>query len=314
MTRVPLDSDLAGDYHRPIMAATFDIDRLMDASGKVDLSDIDWSEVPRHPLTPQALRALRYFLITEGSTFFYAKVLMSTRAVVEVPELAPFLAVWVYEEEFHGRAFRKFLSAYGEPIPDGYRSTSFRSRTAGERVDEIGQLVLGAAFPDAWPAVHMVWGVVQEMTTYMAYQALLERVDHPVLNVICQRIMKQEMRHYTFYRDQALRRLSASSVARALATQALKLAWTPVGDGMSPKEDVIHIVRFLFDGLDGTSISRVESKVRALPGLEWFDLFTRFAERHAIRRAPDAWFSPRVRTALGRAGGAGSNEIAAAAP
>ena len=62
------------------MAELFEIDRFMDASGKVDLSDIDWAEVPKYPMTPEALRTLRYFMVTEGSTFFYVKALMKTKA------------------------------------------------------------------------------------------------------------------------------------------------------------------------------------------------------------------------------------------
>lgn len=282
------------------MSGSFNIDRLMDVSGKVDLSDIDWAEVPKHPLTPEALRALRYFMITEGSTFFYASALMKTRAVFEEPEMAPFISVWMYEEEFHGRAFRKFMEAYGERIPDAYRGDFFRTRGVGERIDELGQSALGVVFRESWPAVHMVWGVVQEMTTYMAYQGLLERVDHPVLNVICQRIMKQELRHYTFYRDQAARRLAASRRAQQVVSYALKVGWTPVGDGMSPKADVAHIIRYLFDGYEGAAIARIESKVRALPGLEWFDLFTKYARQHDIRRAPREWFPPHVRAAFAR--------------
>jgi hypothetical protein len=42
------------------MSGPFNIDRLMESSGKVDLSDIDRDEVPRHPLTPATRRALRY--------------------------------------------------------------------------------------------------------------------------------------------------------------------------------------------------------------------------------------------------------------
>src|SRR3954454_14311287 len=260
------------------MAESFNIDRFMDGSGKVDLSDIDWSKVPKHRVTPEGLRTLRYFLRTESSTFFYTKALMKTDAAIREPELAPFICVWMYEEEFHGRAFRKFLEAAGERVSDEYRADFFRSRGVGEHIDEWGQTLLSRVFRDDWAAVHMVWGVVQEITTYMAYQALIERVDHPILNVICQRIMKQEMRHYTFYRHQAARRLESSALARQVASYALKVGWTPVGDGMSPKADVIHAIRFLFDGLDGTAIARIEDKMRSLPGLEWFDLFTRFVE------------------------------------
>lgn len=277
------------------MAELFDIDRFMDASGKVDLSDIDWSEVPKYPMTPEALRTLRYFMHTEGSTFFYVKQLMKTKAAILEPDLAPFLCVWMYEEEFHGRAFRKFMEAYGEKVPDDYRTTMFLNRGAGERIDEISQTVLSHVFPVGWPAVHMIWGVVQEWTTYNGYIALVERTGHPILATICQRIMKQEIKHYAFYRDQAYKRLVNDPASQKLTSWALKTGWTPVGDGMSSKEDVNHAIQFLFDGQDGDAVDKVDRKMREMPGLEWFDLFRKFTVKQGIGRAPDSWF-PRPRS------------------
>ena len=58
---------------------------------------------------------------------------------------------------------------------------------------------------------------------------------------------------------------------------------------MCSKEDVHHAIRFLFDGMDGTVIEKIDSKMRELPGLGWFDLFSRFVKRHNIRRAPASW-------------------------
>jgi hypothetical protein len=272
------------------MAEPFNIERFMDASKKVELNDIDWSQVPKHRLTPEALRTLRYFLITEGSTFFYAKALMSARASVEEPDFPPFLCAWMYEEEYHGRAFRKFMQAYGERVPDDYRKKLFTKRTIGERIDELGQSALSRMFPTEWPAVHMAWGSIQEFTTYMAYQSLIDRVRHPILTLICQRIMKQELKHFAFYREHAKRRLAASKSAQKVASYALKLAWTPVGDGMCPREESIHAIRFLFDGVDGAACDAIDQKTRELPGLEWFDLFTRFARTNDIRKAPAAWY------------------------
>ena len=222
------------------MAELFEIDRFMDASGKVDLSDIDWTEVPKYPMTPEALRTLRYFMTTESSTFFYVKALMKTKAAILEPDLAPFLCVCMYEEDFHGRAFRKFMEAYGEKVPADYRATMFNSRGIVKRIDEIGQTVLSRVFPDGWPAVHMIWGVVQEFTTYNGYIALIERTGHPILATICQRIMKQEMKHFAFYRDQAYKRLVNNPAAQRLTSEALKIGWTPVGEGMCSKEDVHH--------------------------------------------------------------------------
>lgn len=276
--------------NRPEMGEAFDIDRFMDGSGKVDLSDIKWEDVPKYPITPEALRTLRYFMQVESSTFFYVKALMKTKAAVEEPDLAPFLCVWMYEEEFHGRAFRKFVEACGQSVPGDWRETMFSNRGTGERVDEISQTVLSRVFPDGWPAVHMIWGVVQEFTTYNGYQALIDRVRHPILTTICQRIMKQEMKHFTFYRDQAYKRLKDSPRSQQITSAALKLGWTPVGDGMCAKEDVLHSIRFLFDGYDGDAPGKIDRKMREMPGLEWFDLFTKFCKEHDIRSAPDTWY------------------------
>lgn len=280
------------------MAEPFNIERFMDASKKVDLSDIDWSEVPKYRLTPEALRTLRYFLITEGSTYFYVKALMGTRASVVEPDVPPFLCAWMYEEEYHGRAFKRFMQAYGEDVRDDYRKELFRARTIGERIDEVGQSALSRLFPNEWPAVHMTWGSIQEFTTYSAYQALIDRAQHPILTVICQRIMKQELKHFAFYREHAKRRLAASKAAQKVTSSALKLAWTPVGDGMCPRAESIHAIRWLFDGVDGDACGMIDRKVRELPGMEWFDLFTRFARTNGIRKAPESWFPRGIASTL----------------
>jgi hypothetical protein len=261
----------------------------MDGSGRVDLSDIPWEDVPKYRLTPEALRVVRYFHMTESFTFYYLKGLMATRAAQQEPDFAPFLCAWAYEEEFHGRAFLRFMEAYGETVRDDYRGLAFSTRTIGERFDEAAQTAVSMAFPDAWPATHMVWGAIQECTTYNAYKQLIDRTGHPILKTICERIMKQELKHFAFYFQQARKRFSDSKLAQKLARGALTLAWTPVGDGMSPKAEVFHALRFLFDGRDGDGVGLVEARIRELPGMEWFDLFTRYVERHDIRRAPEAW-------------------------
>jgi Fatty acid desaturase len=289
------------------MAELFNIERFMDGSGKVDLTDIDWSAVPKHPVTPEALRTLRYFLTTESSTVVYTRALMKTDGTFREPDFLPFICVWMYEEEFHGRAFRRFLEAYGDTVPSDFRHTMFSNRTFGERFDEFGGAIVSEIFREAWPAVHMIWGTIQELTTYTAYQCLIDRIQHPVLDVICQRIMKQELRHYAFYREHAKRRLAASKHTQQVVSYALKLAWTPVGDGMSPTEESCHAIRFLFDGREGTAIDRIESKIRDLPGLEWFDLFSRFAHKHDIRRAPAAWLPEAAPGARARDGAAAAS-------
>lgn len=272
------------------MASRFDIDRFMEQSGAVELDDIPWDEVPRYPLTPEALRALQYFMTTESATFYYLRSLIQTKAALDEPEFAPFLCAWAFEEEFHGRAFLKFMRAYGVDVNEDYRAKMYSGRTGGERKDEIGQFILASLFPHAWPAAHMAWGAIQEWTTYTAYTQLIARTGHPILETICRRIMKQELRHFSFYYHQAEERLRDSRFAQVLTSRTLKLAWTPVGDGMSAKEDVAHALQFLFDGAEGTAVASIEKKIRALPGLEWFDLLSKYVSQNGIRRAPESWF------------------------
>lgn len=273
-----------------MLSERFDMERFMASSGQVDLTDIPWDEVPRHRLTPAALRTIRYFLQTESATFFYLRQIIGTRAATQDPDFAPFMCAWNYEEEFHGRAFRRFMKAYGESVDDEYRRDMFSTRAIGERVDELLTTTLATLFPEDLAAAHMVWGASAEFTTYMGYISLIKRTKHPVLHTICKRIMKQEARHFAFYQQQARMRLAASRRSQRFVSWLLRTAWTPVGDGMSPKEEVFHTLRFLFDGQDGDAVAQIEQRVRQLPGLEWFDLFTRFVQKHDLRKAPASWF------------------------
>jgi hypothetical protein len=186
------------------------------------------------------------------------------------------------------------MEAVGDEVDPHYRDAMFNRRGIGERIDEVGQRVLARLVPHAWPAVHMVWGAIQEITTYTAYRELSRRTGHPVLQELCRRIMKQEARHFAFYFHHARRRLAASARTRMIARAALAVGWTPVGEGMQPREESVHAVRYLFDGHEGTAIGEIERRVRELPGLEQFDMFTRFAQRHDIRRAPASWYPPTV--------------------
>jgi len=272
------------------VAGRFDIERFMEKSGQVDLSDIRWEDVPKYKLTPETLRVLRTFMGVESSTLLYAKPLLSTSAALKEP-FGAFMAAWVYEEEFHGRAFKKFLEAYGEEIPKNLqRSQLFKNRTAGEAFEDVLQRIFSILTPDEFPAVHMTWGAIQEFTTYLCYQSLSKRAYHPILSVICERIMKQELKHFTFYYQQAKERLESSVTAQKLTKLILKFGWTPVGDGIMHRDEICHTIRYLFDGMDGFQINKIETKIQKLPGMEGFDLFTCYARKYELRAAPKCWF------------------------
>src|SRR3989440_8461642 len=95
---------------------TFDLDGWVARSGALDLTGIDWTEVPRHPLPAQAIRTLTYMQDIESHTIIYLRSLLATRAVDD-PEVATFLACWLHEETFHGIALSRFLEHAGYPVP-----------------------------------------------------------------------------------------------------------------------------------------------------------------------------------------------------
>ena len=93
----------------------FDLDTYVERSRAVDLSAIDWALVPRHPVPPETIRTLRFMQDIESHTIIYLRALLATRAIDD-PEVATFLACWVYEETFHGIALSRFLEASGAPV------------------------------------------------------------------------------------------------------------------------------------------------------------------------------------------------------
>src|SRR2546422_9188786 len=86
--------------------AAFDIDTYLARSGAVDLWAVDWADVPKHPLSPEAIRTLRYMQDIESHTIVYLRSLLATRAIDD-PDVAAFLACWVHEETFHGIALER---------------------------------------------------------------------------------------------------------------------------------------------------------------------------------------------------------------
>ncbi|MEX2619821.1 MAG: hypothetical protein WD250_06340 [Egibacteraceae bacterium] len=73
----------------------FDLDRYLRKSRKLDVEDLDWSAVARHPLRTGEARCLAYMMDVESHTVVYLRDLLSTRAALE-PDVTAFLSCWVY--------------------------------------------------------------------------------------------------------------------------------------------------------------------------------------------------------------------------
>ncbi len=276
----------------------FDLDRYIRGSKKVDLSGVRWERIGEHRVTPQEARCLTYMMDIESHTVIFLRDLLATRASFE-PDVTAFLSCWVYEELWHGEAFSRFLGEAGYPIPpafeelhagDAYPSRQDRNswirRRTGSRgyASHLGTLLGSAVFRD-FVAIHMTWGAANELTTLTGYRRMIAKTEHPVLVQLLRAIIKDERRHFAFYRAQARRRLAGSRQARTITRFALQGLWAPVGTGVRPRWETDFVVCHLFSDPEGeVALKEMDATLEELPGLGGIALFTKAASE-AARRA-----------------------------
>jgi hypothetical protein len=274
----------------------FPIDRYLDASRTLSVEEYDWSRARAHPLPAEFERALVYMLRIEAQTLFYVRDLLNTRTAY-VPDIASFLAVWLYEEERHSRLFTRFLRERGIEVPRDDRERVRRASLVGLRewLEATGARWM-ARMTDHFVAVHMTWGAYQELSTIHAYERLGERCGHPLLAEICQSIAKDERRHYAFYFNQAARWLEPRA-ARRLTRFLLQRWWKPVGFGVHSDEHANFMVDFFYGDDEGLALARqMDATIGKLPGLAGLGLYesvVRRAQRY-VRERPGATFEDRV--------------------
>ncbi len=284
----------------------FDLDRYLRASRKVDLTGVKWDEIKDHPVSGAEARALAYMMDIESHTVMYLRELLSTPVRYD-PDITAFLSCWVYEELWHGEAFSRFLGEAGfrldpdrdavsasQPYPSrGARNQVIRRGLRGKGA--IGQVATSVAssFIDDFAAVHMTWGAVNELSTLTGYQAIIAQTEHPVLQDILARVIKDERRHFAFYRAQARLRLERSPKARRLTRFAMERLWAPVGTGVRPQEETDFVIVSLFGDFDGAKrMESMDATIREWAGFEDAHLF-RNARLDTLRR-----MSPRRAAAL----------------
>jgi hypothetical protein len=255
--------------------APFDIAAYVGRSQALDLSAVDWAAVPRHPIPAGALRVMRYMQDIESHTIVYLRALLATRAIDD-PDVATFLACWVYEETFHGLALARFLEAAGAPV--GERPVPRGQEPWSKRLEAAATALLSRAWPD-FCAVHMTWGAINELTTLTAYRRLAAAAGHPVLADLLDRITLDESRHFFFYYRQAEMRLRgrAARITRLLVDRF----WAPVGSGVQSGAELRFVATYLFDGPEGRgAVRRVDDTIRRLPGFETVELLESWMDRH----------------------------------
>jgi hypothetical protein len=160
----------------------FDIDRYLRNSKRLDLSGIDWDDIPHHPLADDAVMSMHYMMDIETHTVVYLRDLLATRAAHD-PHVTAFLCCWAYEELWHGEAFSDFLRHYGIETPaepklaDGSTPLPTRANRVRALRRELGvghQLSLlptmaGSMVTRDFIAIHMTWGANNELSTLTAY-------------------------------------------------------------------------------------------------------------------------------------------------
>ena len=288
------------------MEPEFDLDKYLRASGRVDLEGVEWGRVASHPLTTAEARCLAYMMDIESHTVIYLRDLLATRAALE-PDVTAFLSCWVYEELWHGEAFSRFLGEAGYRLPpDGerpwhdapYPSRVGRNSWVRRKLGGKGYLghvmtLVGSAVVRDFVALHMTWGAVNELSTLSGYHRLIAKTDHPVLVDVLERIIKDERRHFAFYRAQARMRLARSEQARKVTRWAMERFWAPVGTGVRPQEETDFVVAWLFGDAEGAATAEeMDRTIGRLPGFEESHLI-RTARREALARFSRTGVHPR---------------------
>jgi hypothetical protein len=252
-------------------------------SGRVSTAGIDYQAAARIGLSADEVFALTYFADVENQSLRYLRTLLSMKVAFE-PEVAAFLATWNYEEFFHGFELERLLRCCDVAIAADRRLAKGRSSRLNEKLEALLLPLLSRLYAADFPAVYFTFGAVQELTTLRGYEHLGARTRNPALKTLCLRIAKQERRHFAWYFRRAQRVLRASSQARFLTRQALRLSWVPVGAGVHSDEEVRRLFRVLFYPRSEARalVQGVDDKLASLPGLKGLQLMQQYFERAGV--------------------------------
>ncbi len=259
--------------------ARFDIQRFVQLSRAVDLSDLDWQAAAHHGISDDERRILRYMADTEAHTILYLRDLLAGHTAHD-PEVTAFLACWVYEETHHGIALDRFLAEVGYPSSKNQYTRVAAGAAFAEEVEAFLSQSAAKLTPH-FAAAHMAWGALNEATAAAAYTALARTTGNPELAKLVTKLARDERRHYSFYYHQADMRLRAHPLARFLCRSALNLFWGPVGIGVGGTREVIELIfaRFFSDREGRAEIDRIEAQIRALPGQSAFSKLSQARDR-----------------------------------
>jgi hypothetical protein len=259
---------------------TIDVDDFARTSRPVEVDDLDIESAFRdRPLSPEALRCLRYMHDIESHTVCYLRDLLLTESHRD-PRITTFLTTWAWEEHWHGVALARVLAVHGERAGNE-RISAVRSGLGlkdrlGPLLTTVGSVLARRDFV----AVHMTWGALNEWSTQTGYARLAELEGHPALTELLVRIQRQEARHIAFYASEARARLATSPRARRMVRLALDRLWAPVGTGVVPASETAFLVQWLLTGDEGSAaVRRLDQRLERLPGMAGMGLVEREVRR-----------------------------------
>ncbi|MEW6207350.1 MAG: acyl-ACP desaturase [Acidobacteriota bacterium] len=255
-----------------------DIQRYISVSEKIKTDDLDWSEAREVGLSEEERFVITYFSDIESQTIRYLRMLLQMKIAFR-PGVSAFLTTWSYEEFFHGHVLARLMAECGHPLEENRVEQVTRRARFNEWIEKLFGPLLSRIFSSQFPAVYMSFGAIQEMTTLRGYERLRESTQNPVLKTLCERIARQERRHFAWYFNNAREQLAETSGARWLARRILEFNWVPVGAGVKTKAEVNRLFSILFPGETGSRLIReVDAKMGTLPGLEGIQLMQPYFE------------------------------------
>lgn len=254
-------------------------------SQKLDMSELDWDLARRTGLSAQEREVLTYFADIEGQTVFYLAEVLKLRAA-RAPDTLAFATIWNYEEYFHSVAIARLLAECGHPLAE-QRSIEVRANVhLRATIEDLAQRILARVVPRSFVALWMAWGASQEALTLRGYQRLAVKTANPVLRTICERIAKQERRHFAWYYHAAGEHLGRSRFAQRFVRFMFEKFWTPVGAGVKSNAEVAQLMAGLFSHQElELAATEVDQRMGKLPGLAGFNVVRRWAHE-LLRRNP----------------------------
>ncbi len=256
-----------------------EIDRYISASAKIDTSDIDWEAAREAGLSEDEAFILTYFSDVESQTIRYLRTLLQMKIALR-PSVAAFLTTWSYEEFFHGYELGRLLAVCGHPLPEDRMERNARGSRFNELLEAALSPLLSRLFYHQFPAVYLSFGAIQEMTTLRGYEHLRRLTKNPALQTLCDRIARQERRHFAWYFNHARELLEQSRGARILARRLLEFNWVPVGAGIKRPDEVRRLFSTIFPRASARELVReIDAKMGTLPGLEGIRLMEPYFER-----------------------------------